>query len=388
MDFTFTPEQEAWREEIRDFMNREFDPRIHQYGDVVSSDEGWEIALAFVRKLAARNWLAVGWPKDVGGQGRSVIDQMIFSEEMAYWRVPNITITGIGIFGPGLIVYGSDWQKQRFLPKILSVEEVWCAGISEPNAGSDLASMNTRAVLDGDEWVITGEKLWTSHAHRSDWIFFGARTDPEAPKHRGISMFIAPMNTPGLSIKPLVNLNGSHHFNQTYFEEMRIPRDYLVGEVNRGWYQMATTLDFERSSISGNGGARRGLEELIQMCKEIKRDGRPLIEDPAIRAKLAQSATELNVARVLSYRVAAMQQAGKIPNQEASLAKLFTSETSQRFAHTAQEIYSLFGPLRRNPRWPMSGHYGGVLEPCITIAGGTSEIQRNIIAQRGLGLPR
>jgi alkylation response protein AidB-like acyl-CoA dehydrogenase len=187
-----------------------------------------------------------------------------------------------------------------------------------------------------------------------------------------------------------VNVNGSHHFNQTYFENMRIPREYLVGEENRGWYQMATTLDFERSSIGGSAGARRNLEELVEFCKEHRRDGRPLIEDPGVRNSLAQIGVELNVARMLAYRVAAMQQAGKIPNQEASMAKLFSSEVNQRLAHTAQEILGLYGPLRRESRWaPVLGRFASAaLQPCSTVAGGSSEIQRNIIAQRGLGLPR
>jgi alkylation response protein AidB-like acyl-CoA dehydrogenase len=390
MDFSFTPAQIAWRQEIRDFLATDFDEAITRFGDVVGSDEGWDLTLAFTRKLGARGWLGVGWPQEYGGMGRSIIDQMIYSEEMSYHRVPNITIGGTGIFGPGLMVYGSEPQKQRFLPKILTAEEIWCSGVSEPNAGSDLASMQTRAVRDGDDWVINGEKLWTSHAHRSDWIFFCARTDPEAPKHRGLTMFIAPMDTPGLSIRPLVNSAGSHHFNQTYFDDMRLPKEYLVGEENRGWYQMATTLDFERSSIAGTGHTRRSLEELVAFCKVHKRDGRPLIADPAVRGRLAQMAVELAVARNLSYRVAAMQQAGKIPNQEASMAKLFASEVGQRYAHMALEIIGLYGPINEPARWTQGGRRfaGGVLQPCATIAGGTSEIQRNIIATRGLGLPR
>jgi alkylation response protein AidB-like acyl-CoA dehydrogenase len=203
-------------------------------------------------------------------------------------------------------------------------------------------------------------------------------------------MFLAPMDQAGLTVKPLVNIAGSHHFNQTFFDEMRLPADYLIGEENRGWYQMATTLDFERSSISGSAGARRGLEELVAFCRAHRRDGRPLIEHPAIRNKLAQMAVEINVARVLSYRVAALHENGKIPNQEASMAKLFATEAGQRMSHTGLEILGLYGPLRRGSPWSaLAGRFAaGVLEPCGTIGGGSSEIQRNIISQRGLGLPR
>src|SRR5262245_24196435 len=223
MDFAFSTEQLAWRQEIRDFLDRELDPELVEMGDVVGSDAGWARALAFTRKLGAKNWLAVGWPVEYRGQGRSIIDQVIFNEEISYYRVPNILITGIGFLGPTLMVYGSEAQKQRFIPKILTAEEIWCQGFSEPNAGSDLASLQTRAVKDGDSWIIRGEKIWTSHAHRSDWIFFGARTDLDAPKHRGITMFIAPMDAKGLTVRPLVNIAGNHHFNSTHFDDVRLP---------------------------------------------------------------------------------------------------------------------------------------------------------------------
>jgi alkylation response protein AidB-like acyl-CoA dehydrogenase len=387
MDLKLTPEQELWRQEIRDFIVREVPDDLGDLMHVYDDEETFRKAVALTRKLGARKWIGIAWPKEYGGLQLSPIDQMIFSEEMSYHRVPNLSLMGAGYLGPMIMFHGTQAQKDTYLPSIMRGEVIWCQGFSEPNAGSDLASLQTTAVRAGDDYVVNGTKLWTSHAHRSDFILLGARTDPEAPKHRGISMFLAPMDQPGLVVHPLVNTAGQKHFNQIFFEDMRIPKDYLIGEENRGWYQMATALDMERSNISGTAERRRDLEDLVDFCRSHRRNGRPLLADPLIRNHLAELAVELNVARMLSYRIGCMQQKGRIPNTEASMAKIFSNEVGGRLSHVGMEILGLYGPIR-DPRWEiLKGRFAEGVLNC-TAGGGTVEIQRNIIAQRGLGLPR
>ncbi|HEX2174247.1 MAG TPA: acyl-CoA dehydrogenase family protein [Dehalococcoidia bacterium] len=391
MDFRFTPEQERWRHEIRSFIVAELPPEIRDDELEPGSEEAWQAALNFTRKLAGRRWLGAAWPKEYGGLGLSIIEQMIYSEEMAYHRAPNVSLFGLGFVGPTILTYGTPEQKARHIPAILQADVIWAQGFSEPGSGSDLASLRTRAVEQGDEWVITGQKIWATQAHHSQWMLLGARTNPDAPKHKGISLFLVPLDAPGIAIRPLINLAGTHGFNEVFFEDVRIPRDHLLGERDRGWYQMATTLDFERSAISGSAGARRILEELTRYARRTVRDGRPLAEDPLIRSAFAQLFVETEVARMMSYRVASLQAAGRVPNHEASAGKLFVTELSQRIAQFGLKLLGLAGPVRRGSRWaPLKGRVArlALLSTSATIAGGTSEIQRNVIATRGLGLPR
>lgn len=391
MDFRFTPDQDRWRHEIRSFITAELPVEIRNDELEPGSPEAWEAAIGFTRKLAARRWLGAAWPQEYGGLGLSIIEQMIYSEEMAYNRAPNVSLFGLGFVGPTILAYGTPEQKSRHIPAILDADVIWAQGFSEPGSGSDLASLRTRAVETGDEWVINGQKIWASHAHHSQWMLLGARTNPDVPKHKGISLFLVPLQTPGITIRPLINIAGTHGFNEVFFEDVRIPRDHLLGEKDRGWYQMATTLDFERSAISGSAGARRILEELARYARETVRNGRPLAQDPLIRSAFAQLFVEAEVARMMSYRVASLQAAGRVPNHEASAAKLFVTELSQRIAQLGQRLLGLYGPVRRGSKWaPLRGRVArmALLTVSATIAGGTSEIQRNVIATRGLGLPR
>lgn len=391
MDFRLTAEQEQWRRAIRAFIEAELPAEIRRDELAPGSEAAWQAALAFTRKLAARRWLGAAWPTEYGGLGLSIIEQMIYSEELAYHRAPNVSLFGLGFVGPTILAYGSPEQKARHIPGILQAKVIWAQGFSEPNSGSDLAALRTRAREEGDEWVIDGQKIWTSHAHHSQWMLLGARTNPDVPKHKGISLFLVPMETPGITVRPLLNLAGSAGFNEVFFEGVRIPRDHLLGERDRGWYQMATTLDFERSAISGSAGARRILEELASYARSTKRHGRPLSDDPLIRSRFAQLVIEAEVARMLSYRVATLQSTGRIPNHEASAAKLFVTELSQRIATFGTHLLGLYGTVQRESRWaPLRGRIArlALLSTSATIAGGTSEIQRNVIATRGLGLPR
>jgi alkylation response protein AidB-like acyl-CoA dehydrogenase len=295
---------------------------------------------------------------------------------------------GIAWVGPSLMIYGTDEQKKEFLPNITNLEHIWCTLYSEPGSGSDLASLQTRAVRDGDEWVINGQKIWTSGAHRSNWGWLAARTDPEAPKHKGISMFLVPMDAPGISIQPLINMAGQHGFNEVFFEDVRIPANYLVGQENQGWYQLAVALDFERSSIAGSARARRLWDELVKFGKE----NREFVDSrPEVRHRLAEVGIEIDVAKYLSYRVASLQQAGKIPNYEATIAKLYSSELGQRLARTSMELTGTYGQLHpKSKHVKMKGFSERYYQLSVaeTIAGGTSEVMRSVAAIRGLGLPR
>ncbi len=392
MEFRFTPEQEALRQQLRDFFKQEL-PDDRQLGeDEVDSEEEWQFVRQFQKKLASRGWLVPHWPKQYGGADLGIMEQVIMREETAYHRAPLLDIFGVNMLGPVLMMFGSEEQKREYLPGISSAEVTWCQGYSEPEAGSDLASLQTRAVRDGDDYVINGQKIWTTNAHRAEWMFLLARTDPEAPKHKGISFLIAPMSSPGINVQPLINMTDRHGFNEVFFEDVRVPAKGLVGEENRGWYVGAALLDFERSSIGNASASRRSLDELVQYCREGSGNGKPLIAETIVRNRLAEIAIETEMGRFLSYRVASIQARGEVPNMESSVAKVYNSELSQRLAGTGVEIMGLYGQVRpESKKWArLRGEFtmSYMMTLGISIAGGTSEIMRNIIAQRGLGLPR
>jgi alkylation response protein AidB-like acyl-CoA dehydrogenase len=383
MDFRFTPEQDAFRAEVRAFMQREWSPLAEE---AEAEREGFIHNQRFAERLAENGWLTMAWPKEYGGQGADYITQTIFREESSYFRAPDGG-QGPRMVGPMLIVHGDEEQKRRFLPPISRAEVFWCQGYSEPGAGSDLASLQLRAARDGDDFVLNGQKIWTSNAHKANWIHVIARTDPEAPKHRGISYFLVDMKTPGLSIRPIVNLAGGAGFYETFFEDVRVPKRNLIGEESRGWYVATTTLDFERSAINYPAEGRRTLDEVIGHL----RDHPALLRKPNARTGLAELTIEVDIARWLAYRVAMMQAAGRVPNHEASVAKVFGTEMQQRLANFVINLLGPYGALQRGTRWtPLRGYmefkYQWQVSP--TIFAGTSEIQRNIIATRGLGLPR
>mgnify|MGYP000020589409 CR=1 FL=1 len=387
MEFRFSAEDEAFRAEVRAFLRQELPPEWEPgTGRESVTDEQWAFMRHFTRRLAARGWLTLAWPRAYGGAGASPTRQLIYNEEMSYAGAPAATGSGIALTGPTLMVHGTEEQKRRFLPPIARGEVVWCQLFSEPGAGSDLASLQTRAVADGDEFVVNGQKIWTSGAHRSDWAILLARTDPDAPKHRGITYFLVDMKSPGITVRPLVNMLNGHAFNEVFLDNVRIPRDQVVGEVNRGWYVATTTLDFERSGIGRFATNRRLLEDLTAVARAGLR-GR---ERERARLALAGHVVENEVGRLLAYRVAWMQSAGKIPNYEASMTKLYGSELQQRIANTAVRLLGPAGQLLDGGRAPLNGRIPATYMATVaaTIAAGTSEIQRNIIATRGLGLPR
>jgi alkylation response protein AidB-like acyl-CoA dehydrogenase len=398
MEFRFTPEEERFRGEIRAFLRAELPDDWSGAGSLGEAGEerpdgpdsgppsGFEFLRAFQRKLADRRWLTLGWPQEHGGLAAGHMMQVIYNEEMTYFRAPTQVGVGPDRVGPTIMLYGTDEQKRRHLPAIAAGDSVWCQGFSEPAAGSDLASLQTTAVADGDSFVVNGQKIWTSLAHRAGWCILLARTDPDAPKHKGISYFLLDMNTPGVQVRPLIDLTGRHTFNEIFFDDVRIPRDCLVGELNRGWYVAAATLDFERSGINRVVLGYRMYEDLVEYAVQAK-----ALADPRVRSRLAELAIEFQAGRLLAYRVASMQARGQIPNAEASMSKMYGSELQQRLATAGLEVLGLGGQLKHgSPGAPLDGRAEAfyLFASALTVAAGTSEIMRGIIAMRGLGLPR
>ncbi len=389
MDFKDTPEQAAWRKEVSTFLAAEKPKSDPDATPQEMMQRGREMMKEWRGKLAAKGWVAPAWPKEYGGAGLSVMEQFIMNEEFAEARAMNVGGMGTSMIGPTIIIHGNDDQKKEHLGAILRGEVQWCQGYSEPGSGSDLASLQTRAVRDGDDFVINGQKIWTSGAHNADWMFMLARTDPDAPKHRGITYFLMDMKSPGVTVRPLINLADGHMFNEVFFEDVRVPARNVLGEINRGWYIGTTTLDFERSSIGNAVGQRQTLEYYMKFWKENQ--GKAVTGSASVKAKdeFTDRWIEASVAKMLSYVVITIQKNGRVPNHEASIAKLFNTELSQRIARTAMKMTGTNGLLLGREA-PMRGRAPQSYMQTVssTIAGGTSEVQRNIVATRGLGLPR
>ena len=391
MDFTFPAETEQWRAELRAFLKQELADGQQGSDDFFDDEEQVAFARQLSRKLGAKHWFAPAWPERYGGLGKGAVEQMIFNEEMAYQRAPaSGRLFTIGITGPTMIVNASEEQKQRWLPEMASGEVWYCQGFSEPGSGSDLASMQTRAVRDGDDYIINGQKIWTSNAHVADKMLLLARTNPDVPKHKGISAFVVDMKTPGITVRGIDNIAYRHDFNEVFFEDVRVPAKDLFGGEDRGWYVAATTLDFERSNIAAISGARRTIHDLIRWAKERHAGGRPW-DRPDVQHKLADLVIDVEVGRLVAYRTAWLQAQGEVPNYEASIGKVWMALLGIKVGNTGVNLMGPYGQLKPGSKWAQL--YGRVLTSYLLavsgpIGGGTTEIQRNIIAQRGLGLPR
>jgi len=395
VDLDDTPEQAAFRTQVLAFidahgakaMAEETEGEALLSREVRAKTKGWRDA------LVASGWIAPAWPKEYGGAGLSATEQFILNEELAEHGLSNVGGFGVMMFGPTLMIHGTPEQKQEHLGKIQRGEVVWCQGWSEPSAGSDLASLQTRAIREGDEYVLNGQKIWTSGAQHADWMYMLARTDPDAPKHRGISLLMFPMDSPGVSVRPLINLANTHGFNEVFFEDVRVPVSNRVGEENRGWYVGMTLTDYERSGIGSAVGTQRRLRGLRQAALDAPPEQTVLGRTGGTMWRLAFTDRwiEAEIARLFSYLNITIQARNMVPNYEASMSKLFTSELNQRIASTTLRLYGLYGSLwdTRRPE-AQSGKAAGAYLGAVssTIAGGTSEVQRNIIATRGLGLPR
>jgi len=395
MDFRFTEEEEAFREEVRQWLKKEIPQRWIELDPGIweETEESWALSRQFQRKLGQRGWLAPAYPKEYGGLEMSHTKRLILAEELAYSRAPvsiEVEIT-VNWVAPSIMLFGTEQQKKDYVTRVAKGDLIFCLGYSEPNAGSDLASLQTRAVEDGDEYVINGQKIWCSYGHYADYCWLGARTDPKAPKHKGISMFVVDMKTPGVTVRPLINVLNRHSFNEVFFDDVRIPKDNLVGEENRGWYQLAVALDFERSSIGTAGAHQRVIEELVHYVKETEYNGEALANDALIRNELAEVAAENEVLRMMCYRIAWMYSKGLHASYESSMTMLFASEAMRRLADVGMRILGPYGQLDVGSKWAVLNArvmrlYLAALS--IGVGGGSNEIQRNIIAMRGLGLPR
>ncbi|MCK9486070.1 MAG: acyl-CoA dehydrogenase family protein [Dehalococcoidia bacterium] len=377
MNFELTEEERVFRDELRRFFAANPPPRGEESAE-------------YRRLLADHGWQTMHWPMEYGGQGASHFKQVVLKEEAFHHEVA-LGAAGPNLIGPTLIVHGSEEQRARHLPPIAAAEVVWCQGFSEPGAGSDLASLSTRAVRDGDEYVVNGQKIWTSNAHLAQWIFMLARTDPDAPKHRGISYLMVDMSSPGVTVRPLLQLTGHHGFNEVFFDDVRVPVANRVGEEDRGWYVATTTLDFERSGIERVLTADRDLGRLEDWWRESPSTFTSRPGAPSKRARVAELRVAVEVSRLLSYRVAWMQSRALVPNHEASMTKMYASDVGQWVAQLVVNAAGLAGNLRpEEPRAPQGGapamRYMDSVR--LTIGQGTGEIQRNVIATRGLGLPR
>ncbi len=393
MDFSYSEPEERFRLELRSWLaehlSRHFGPG--ELSEELDPDARFERMLRWHRAMHAGGWVGIHWPREYGGRGASLLEQVVYAEEMGLAGAPPpINPIAIMMVGPTLMQWGTDEQRRRFIPTMLTAEEIWCQGYSEPNAGSDLAALQTRAVEDGDDLVVSGQKVWTNLAHRAHWCILLCRTDPEARKHLGISYLLVEMRSPGITVRPLVQITGDAEFNKVFFDEVRVPKANLVGRLHQGWQVAMTTLAFERVGLGNVYQFDRLIRELVSLAATRTIEGRLAIEHGAIRQRLAQLAIEAQALRYTQYRHVTKRVRDE-PGPEASVAKLFGTELNLRIMRLALDILGPEGLVERavgttdeSAKWLRRI----LAARAFTIGGGTSEVQRNIIAERALGLPR
>ena len=393
MDLSYTPEELAYQRQVRAWLAKNV-PKRTRGEAVLEPNDPRRIAKAkaWQRKVYEAGFLAMAWPKEYGGQDADVMCQTIVNEELVRARAPQlIGMMGVQMVGPTLIGFGTEDQKRRHLPKIVTADEIWCQGYSEPGSGSDLASLRTRAELVGDDFVVNGQKIWTSGAQYADWMFCLVRTDPEAPKHRGISYVLIDMKSPGVTVRPLVQMTGDAGFNEVFFEDVRVPRTNLVGQLHGGWTVANATLFHERNMLASTTRTQMSLQALLRRARRERRNGKPASADPVVRQRLAQLAIQVETMRLEAYRQLTDRLRGRPPGISASVNKLVTCELNHNLARAALEVMGPSGWLgkkdrrvRDNGGWPMDFMFSlGLI-----IGGGTAQIQKNIISERGLGMPR
>ncbi len=395
MDFNDTPEEAAFRAEVRAWL----DANAQRLGagerapglaegrgspGAVQRAQGWQA------KKADAGWACITWPKEYGGRGATAIQSVIWNQEEGRYKGPvNIFGIGQGMLGPTIMAHGTDEQKQRYLRPMLRGEEIWCQLFSEPSAGSDLAGLRTSAVRDGDDWIINGQKIWTTGAHYCKWGMIVTRSDPAAEKHRGITYFIVDMQSPGIDIRPIRQINGVSGFNEVFFTDVRVPDRNRVGAVNEGWRGAITTLMNERASIGGGAAGGPDFGDLIGLAKRTKCDGHPAFEDRGVRQRLAHFYSRLKGLQYTGYRTQTALSRGAIPGPESSIGKLVGAPLRQEMASFAIDLQGAAGAMIDKASAPDEGAWqqAYLSAPGIRIAGGTDEIMRNIIAERVLHLP-
>ena len=397
MDFALTPEQQSFRDEARDWLGKnlpaDWVARLRQGSDV-PRPEAYRFLRDWQRRMYEAGFVGITWPKEYGGRGLSFMEEMILHEEMALHKAPPVlNILAIGMAGPTIIAYGTEEQKKRYPAKMLSCEEIWCQGYSEPNAGSDLAAPQTRAVKDGEHYVVNGQKVWTSLAHVADWMMLLARTDPDVPKHKGITYFLLDMRSPGVTVKPLKQMTGDAEFNEVYFDNVRVHDSQILGGLNNGWAVGMTTLMYERLAL-GFGlqvRLRIALDGLVELARHTTKNGAPVTRDPVMRQKLAQLWIDTEVFKYTGARAITKLLKGELPGPEASAGKMMWVEGHQRLQELAMELQGPYAQLGRGSTWAVDGgvwQHSFLRSRANSIEGGTTEIQKNIIGERVLGLPK
>ena len=394
MDLTYSPEDVAFQREVRAWLKANVPKRDRADNPIEGAPDAARIARAkaWQRTVHDAGYLAMGWPREYGGQGADVMRQTIFNEELVRARAPQFIGTmGIQMVGPTLIAHGTEEQRRRHLPRILSAEEIWCQGYSEPGSGSDLASLRTRAELVGDDFVVNGQKIWTSGAQYADRMFCLVRTDPEAPKHRGISYLLIDMKSPGVTVRPLVQMTGDPGFNEVFLEDVRVPRQNLVGQLNDGWTVANATLLHERNMLASTTRTQMLLQNLLRVARTRTRNGKPAAADPLVRQRLADLAIRVETMKLEAFRQLTDALRKRPPGINASVNKLVTCELNHQLARAALEILGDYGWLgKRDPRVADAGTWPNdyMFALGLIIGGGTAQVQKNIIAERGLGMPR
>lgn len=389
MDLHFSEEDESFRREVLEFIGKELPADWKGTGllSEAHGEEEWRFAREMLRKVGAKGWHSLAWPREYGGH-ESMTKQFIFSEEMYYHELPGVDLVGTLMLAPSIIQHGSEQQKRDHLPKIARGEVVWCQGFSEPGAGSDLASLSTRAVDAGDYFVVNGQKVWSTNANRADWGYVLVRTDPDVPKHKGISFLLVDMRTPGLTARHLPNIVGT--YCEIFLDNVHVPKENLVGKVNDGWRVANTVLGYERSGVHRISAARRNLDKLIEYAQQTLRGGEPLFKQPVVRNRLTDLYIEARAVRLLALRVLSLQNSGRDISYEVSLSRLGGSLLQQHVAAAAMDILGPLGLLDPRSKYAPSSDFRReyLYSLGATVGAGTAEIQRNIIAQRGLGLPK
>ncbi len=392
MDFRFSEREEKLREEVHQFCQQEppenFPCEIEDEGYGFG---GW--SRAFTRRLGEKGWLAIAWPKEYGGLGGSIMERFVAAEELAYHRAPQYGHLFGDAVAAGILAHGTEEQKKDFLPKMARAEILWSTGLSEPGAGSDLLNTATRVVKDGDDYIINGQKIWPTGAHLAEWCLILARTDPEAPKSRGLSTFLVDVRSPGVTVNPVIDMSGSKSFCEIFLEDVRVPKRCLLGEENRGLPLVFACLEGDRfwGRCLRHAGSKKDLEELVEYVNEARYDGRSLKENQVLRDTLAEIAVELEVCRMINYKAAWLLNKGDSISWESSVVKTFADELGQRIANVGLQILGPQVQLREDSKWASLRKRFTFLynfNRGLSLAGGTSEIQRTTIALRGLGLPR
>jgi alkylation response protein AidB-like acyl-CoA dehydrogenase len=398
MDLNFSEEERSFRNEVREFLRDKLPPALSR--KVLSGAHlEREDFLFWQRTLHERGWGGPTWPKEFGGTGWTPVQQYIFEEECLAAGTPRTMPFGPRMLAPVIMKFGSAQQQQRFLPKILSGEEWWCQGYSEPGSGSDLVSLKTRAVRQGDHYLVNGQKIWTSFAHYANWIFCLVRTDPEAKPHSGISFLLIDMNTPGVTVRPIITLDNEHHLNEVWFEDVKVPAFHLIGEENRGWTYAKFLLGHERTTIAGVGTSKRELARLKRIAAAEQKHGRPLLDDPLFAARLAEVEIDLMALEITNLRILSSGNEKSEHGSEASILKIKGTEVQQAITELQVEALGAYSLPFIHESAPSLGQrepvdrsdYAAIVATYLemrklSIYGGSNEIQKNIIAQRTLGL--